>query len=103
MQLPIIGVCICPLELRVEVFAGLQGSSQHCSLWVDPHVLLRPAEEFSDRRGESMNKLSKVRSRQFVCIPSKDTATFSTPHAKWRLHSYSKHNRSIAENFQQYV
>ena len=75
MQLPIIGVCICPLDLRVEVFAGLQGSPQHCSLWVDPHILLRPAQQVSDRRGENTNKLSKVRSRRFVCIPSKDTTT----------------------------
>ena len=31
------------LEFRVEIFASLQGGSQYCSLWVDPHVLLRPA------------------------------------------------------------
>ena len=48
---------------------------QHCSLWVDPHILLRPAQQVSDRRGENTNKLSKVRSKQLVCIPSKDTTT----------------------------
>ena len=66
-------VHVSPLQFRVEVFASLQGSPQHCSLWVDPHILLRPAQQVSDRREESMNKLSKVRSRWFVCIPSKLT------------------------------
>ena len=59
----------------IEVFASLQESSQHCSLWVDPHIFLRPAQQVSDRKGESTNKLSKVRSRRFVCIPTKDPAT----------------------------
>ena len=65
---------VCLLQFRVEVFASLQGSSHYCSLWVNPHVLFRPAQQVSDRRGESTNKLSKVRSRWSVCIPSKDTA-----------------------------
>ena len=35
-----------------------------------------PPQQVSDRRGESMNeKLSEVRSRWLVCIPSKCTAT----------------------------
>ena len=42
------------LQFRVEVFASLQGSSQHYSLWADPHVLLRPAEELSLRLTESL-------------------------------------------------
>ena len=41
----------------MEVFAGLQGSSQYCSLWMDPHVLLRPAEEDSLRLTESLQQL----------------------------------------------
>ena len=73
MQLLII-VHVCSLELRVEVLASLHGSPQHCSLWVNSHVLLWPAQQVSDRGGENMNKLSEVRSRRFVCIPSKDTA-----------------------------
>ena len=50
---------ICSLQFRVEVFASLQGSSQHCSLWVDPHVLLRPAKNFTDGRGKSLQQLIK--------------------------------------------
>ena len=42
---------------------------------VDPYVLLRPAQQVSNRRGEDTDKLSKVRPRWFVYIPSKDTAT----------------------------
>ena len=41
---------------------------------VEPHVFLRPAQQVS---GESMNsKLSEVRLRWFVRIPSKCTGTF---------------------------
>ena len=41
---------------------------------MEPHVLLRPAQQVS---GESMNsKLSEVRLRWFVRIPSKCTGTF---------------------------
>ena len=40
-----LSTCIGPLQVRVHVFAGHQGSSQHFCLWMDPCILLRPAEE----------------------------------------------------------
>ena len=82
----------------VEVFACLQGSSQHSSLWVNSHVLLRPAQQVSDRGGESMNKLNKVRSRLFVCIPNKCTETllvYVMPNGRC---IHSKHSRGLCES-----
>ena len=52
-----IHVLVNLLQFRVEVFASLQGGSQHSSLWVDSHVLLRPAEELSVRLTESLQQL----------------------------------------------
>ena len=42
------------LQFRVELFASLQGSPQHCSLWVNPHVLLRPTEQHNLRLTEGL-------------------------------------------------
>ena len=63
---------IGPLEFKVEVFASLQGGSQHCSLWVDPHVLLRPAEEFNLRLTESLQQLRECWSGGGLRMPVKD-------------------------------
>ena len=60
------------LEFRVEIFASLQGSPQHCSLWVDSHVLLRPAEEFNLRLTESLQQLRKCWSGGGLGVPVKD-------------------------------
>ena len=76
-------VHVCPLDFRVEVFAGLQGSPQHSSLWVNPHVLLRPAQQVSNRRGES--------------IPNKcpETLVHVMPNGGC---IHSKHNRGLCES-----
>jgi len=47
-----LSIPVGPLQVGVEVLAGLQGSSQHCCLWVDPCVLLRPAQEYGLRLTE---------------------------------------------------
>ena len=60
---------IGPLELRVEIFASLQGSSQYCSLWVDPHVLLRPAEKLNLRLTESLQQLRECWSGGGLGVP----------------------------------
>ena len=57
------------LQFRVEVFASLQGSSQDCSLWVDPHVLLRPAEELNLRLTEGLQQLRECGSRGGLGVP----------------------------------
>ena len=58
-----------PLQFRVEVFASLQGSSKHCSLWVDPHVFLRPAEKFNLRLTEGLQQLRECRSGGGLGVP----------------------------------
>ena len=65
------GLCFCIhlLQFRVEVFASLQGGSQHCSLWVKPHVLLRPAEEFNLRLTESLQQLRECWSGGGLRVP----------------------------------
>ena len=64
-----IHVLINLLQFRVEVFASLQGGSQHYSLWVNPHVLLRPAEEFSLSLTESLQQLRECRSGGGLGVP----------------------------------
>ena len=59
------------LEFRVEIFASLQGSPQHCSLWVDSHVLLRPAEEFNLRLTKSLQQLRECWSGGGLGVPVK--------------------------------
>ena len=58
------------LQFRVEIFAGLQGGSQHCSLWVDSHVFLRPAEELDLRLTESLQQLRECRSGGGLGVPA---------------------------------
>ena len=75
-----LGVYVFLLQFRVEIFASLQVSPQHCSLWMDSCVLLRPAQQVSDRRGESLHKVSKFRTRCLFCIPVLTCTNTATIH-----------------------
>ena len=59
------------LQFRVEVLANFQGSPQDYSLWVDPHVLLRPAEEFSLRLTEGLQQLRECWAGGGLGVPGK--------------------------------
>ena len=64
-----IHVLVNLLQFRVEVFASLQGSPQNCSLWVDPHVLLKPTEELSLRLTESLQQQRECSSGGGLGVP----------------------------------
>ena len=59
------------LQFMVEVLASFQGSPQDCSLWVDPHVLLRPAEELNLRLTKSLQQLGECWSGGGLGVPGK--------------------------------
>ena len=65
------GICVFVhlAQFRVEVFASLQRSSQDCSLWVEPHVLLRPTEEFNLRLTEGLQQLRECGSGGGLGVP----------------------------------
>ena len=54
---------VCVLELQVELFPSLEGSSQECGLGVDSALLLRNGEELMLWKREDLNYLKKLRPR----------------------------------------
>ena len=66
-----LSIPVDPLQVGIEVLAGLQGSSQHCCCWVDPRVLLRPAQEYSLRLTEGLQQPGKCWTRGGLRVPGK--------------------------------